>query len=63
MLLAKSINFFFFVDIDECADPAIASRCVANAECCNVPAHFVCKCKPGFEGDGEELCTGKIFVF
>lgn len=45
------------IDIDECQDPSIAARCVENAECCNLPAHFVCKCKPGFEGDGEELCT------
>lgn len=47
----------FLLDIDECQDPSIAARCVENAECCNLPAHFVCKCKPGFEGDGEELCT------
>lgn len=46
-------------DIDECQDPNIAQRCVENAECCNLPAHFVCKCKPGFEGDGEERCAGK----
>lgn len=45
-------------DIDECKDPAIAARCVENAECCNLPAHFVCKCKQGYEGDGESLCTG-----
>lgn len=47
-------------DIDECADPAIAARCVQNAECCNLPAHFLCKCKPGYEGDGEELCLGEF---
>ena len=35
------------------------SRCVRNAECCNLPAHFVCKCQPGFEGDGEVECRGK----
>ncbi|KAK3931322.1 Fibrillin-1, partial [Frankliniella fusca] len=43
-------------DINECDDPAVAARCVANAECCNLPAHFVCRCLPGFEGDGEEEC-------
>ena len=57
---------FFFInnltDIDECQDPSIAARCVENAECCNLPAHFVCKCKAGYEGDGEELCTG-MFTF
>lgn len=46
-------------DINECDDPAVAARCVANAECCNLPAHFVCRCLPGFEGDGEEECRGK----
>lgn len=45
------------VDIDECQDPSIAARCVENAECCNLPANWACKCKPGFEGDGEERCT------
>jgi len=39
----------------------IFSRCVSNAECCNLPAHFVCKCKPGFEGDGEVECRGRLF--
>lgn len=59
----SGLTFFSFdlylyeKDIDECQDPSIAARCVENAECCNLPAHFVCKCKPGFEGDGEELCT------
>lgn len=51
--------YFYFTDIDECADPTIAARCVENAECCNVPAHFVCKCKEGYEGDGEVECRGK----
>lgn len=46
-------------DINECEDPAIASRCVKNAECCNLPSHFLCKCKPGFTGDGEVECKGK----
>lgn len=47
-------------DIDECKDPQIAARCVQNAECCNLPAHFLCKCKDGYEGDGEVLCQGKL---
>ncbi|KAI5721802.1 hypothetical protein M8J77_025859 [Diaphorina citri] len=45
------------MDINECDNPALASRCVANAECCNLPAHFLCKCRPGYEGDGEVQCT------
>lgn len=54
-----NFNFWLFSlsDIDECQDPAVAARCVENAECCNLPAHFACKCKPGYEGDGEEQCT------
>lgn len=59
MIFNSYIQQSLFVDIDECEDPAIAARCVENAECCNLPAHFVCKCKPGFEGDGEELCLGE----
>ena len=46
------------MDIDECQDPELASLCVDNAECCNLPAHFVCKCKEGFEGDGTKECRG-----
>lgn len=44
------------LDINECEDPVLASRCVANAECCNLPANFLCKCKPGYRGDGEVHC-------
>lgn len=56
----KYYNFdFIYLDINECEDPTIASRCVQNAECCNLPSHFLCKCKPGFVGDGEVECRGK----
>lgn len=56
-------QFLLISDINECDNPALASRCVANAECCNLPAHFLCKCRPGYEGDGEVQCTGKTFSF
>ena len=49
-------------DIDECKIPEYASKCVENAECCNLPAHYVCKCKEGFEGDGSIECRGNIRV-
>lgn len=49
------------LDINECENPAIAARCVENAECCNLPAHFICKCNRGFEGDGEEECRGYFY--
>ena len=51
---------FLFPDIDECAIPELAGKCVDNAECCNLPAEYVCKCKPGFEGDGQVECQGEI---
>lgn len=47
------------LDIDECKNPELAAKCVENAECCNLPAHYSCKCKPGFQGDGEKQCLGK----
>jgi hypothetical protein len=50
--------FFFFADIDECLIPELASKCVANAECCNLPGHYFCKCKDGFTGQGDESCSG-----
>ncbi len=56
------LKFLHVSDINECADPSIAARCVPNAECCNLPAHFLCKCKPGFEGDGEIECRGKSWL-
>ena len=50
---------FLFSDIDECAIPELAAKCVENAECCNLPAEYVCKCRPGFEGDGQVECRGE----
>lgn len=52
-----------FLDVNECEDPTISARCVKNAECCNLPAHFICKCNRGFEGDGEEECRGLYYLF
>ena len=51
---------FLFPDIDECAIPELAGKCVDNAECCNLPAEYVCKCRPGFEGDGQLECRGEL---
>ena len=58
MLAILTMFFSFSADIDECAVPALAGKCVANAECCNLPAEYICKCKPGFEGDGLVECRG-----
>ena len=49
----------FVADIDECTIPELAAKCVDNAECCNLPAEYVCKCKQGFEGDGQVECRGE----
>jgi hypothetical protein len=38
----------------------LAALCAENAECCNLPGHFVCKCKPGFTGNATVSCTGII---
>lgn len=46
-------------DINECEEPTLAALCADNAECCNLPGHFVCKCKPGFTGNATDSCTGK----
>lgn len=58
-ILERSGNAIFCFpppDIDECLLPEFAGRCVENAECCNLPAHFTCKCKSGFVGDGFVEC-------
>lgn len=58
-LTAIEKRFFFLfnpADINECDDPALSGRCVENAECCNLPSNFLCKCKPGYIGDGEVRC-------
>lgn len=44
-------------DINECEEPTLAALCADNAECCNLPGHFVCKCKPGFTGNATDTCT------
>lgn len=58
MLEMIQLPFSCYTDIDECKNPELAAKCVENAECCNLPAHYSCKCKPGFQGDGEKQCLG-----
>lgn len=45
------------IDINECDDPVLSAYCVENAECCNLPGHFVCKCNDGFVGNGTQQCV------
>lgn len=42
--------------MNECEDPALSAYCAENAECCNLPGHFVCKCRPGFTGNATQQC-------
>ena len=55
---------FFFSDIDECANE-FENNCNTNALCTNTEGSYVCRCKRGFEGNGQE-CLGKrvcLFAF
>jgi hypothetical protein len=67
LYISGFLNEYLFsissIDIDECKNPELAAKCVENAECCNLPAHYSCKCKPGFQGDGEKQCLGKPIEF
>jgi hypothetical protein len=67
LYISGFLNEYLFsissIDIDECKNPELAAKCVENAECCNLPAHYSCKCKPGFQGDGEKQCLGKPIAF
>jgi hypothetical protein len=44
------------IDVDYCAQ---GHECDENAECYNLKTTYMCKCKPGFQGDGSH-CTGEF---
>jgi len=46
-------------DTIECEDPSMVGSCIENAKGWNLPAHFLCKCKAGFESDREAKCPSK----
>lgn len=46
----------FSTDVDECNVPEMES-CDPNADCTNSIGSFDCRCRPGYEGDGQN-CTG-----
>ncbi|XP_067932806.1 fibrillin-1-like [Watersipora subatra] len=49
------------IDIDECkADQPV---CTDNAECINTPGLYLCQCKRGFVGDGEEVCVKGELIY
>lgn len=46
-------------DINECEIPSLRALCADNSECVNLPGHFVCKCKPGYQQAGQSGLTGE----
>ena len=56
-LFFSLFSFFFLTDIDECK--TYPDKCHVNALCNNTQGSHVCKCKPGYTGDGRN-CTGKV---
>ena len=47
----------FNSDTDECLTDQ--HNCHPNADCINTQGSFICSCKDGYLGDGQE-CVGKI---
>lgn len=45
------------LDINECEIPSLRALCSDNSECVNLPGHFVCKCKPGYQQAGLSQST------
>ena len=48
--------FNFFLDVNECLTDK-ANECDSNAVCTNTEGSYVCRCKRGFSGDGDN-CSG-----
>ena len=46
-------------DINECKEGT--HNCSSNAVCNNTKGSYNCRCKPGYEGDGN-ICTGNFFL-
>ena len=45
----------YLPDLDECAIGL--NTCDVNAACFNVPGSFMCRCNPGFRGDGRQCAS------
>ena len=50
---------YVFSDIDECKGN---HSCHVNATCTNTNGSYVCECRPGFNGNGQN-CTGEFNLF
>lgn len=48
----------FFKDVDECQLGLYS--CHAKAHCVNAPGSYICRCKPGYTGNGKSNCQGKL---
>jgi len=55
--LALHLYHYFSLDINECLenDPI---PCDLNADCTDLDGSYVCECKDGFSGNGDEECIG-----
>ena len=51
--------FNMISDIDECEEGTY--NCSSNAVCNNTKGYYNCKCKPGYEGSGNN-CAGNFFL-
>ena len=45
------------IDVDECQKGSYV--CHEVAKCVNAIGSYDCKCKPGYEGDGKNTCSGR----
>lgn len=58
--------FFFFSDIDECADGFV--ECDTKSTCVNLPGWYHCECRDGYHDNGlfsasGESCVGEWSTF
>ena len=56
-LFLLSIFLIFTTDTDKCE--VTHGKCQEKAICNNTHGSYVCTCKPGFIGDGQN-CTGTV---
>ena len=52
--------FSSFTDVGVCHSNGI--ECDMNSTCVNIDGFPVCKCKPGFDGNGTN-CIGMFFIY
>ena len=60
-LALNFLGLFFVLDILECSPQAGSFPCHARADCIETFGSFICRCKTGYEGNGQS-CTGNFPV-